>query len=65
MKSTRRLLAHEPLENRQLLTASAAGEPVADFSLIDVNSTSPTFDQFVSPRDYEGTTTAWYLMRSW
>ena len=67
MKKKRRVLRHEPLEHRQLLHSGglAAGEPVADFSLVDVNATSGTFNEFVSPRDYEGGTTAWYMMRSW
>lgn len=35
--------------------------PVADFSLTDVNATSPRFDTPVSPRDYIGRVTAWYF----
>lgn len=60
-----RPLRHEVLENRQLLDASGvgAGEPVADFMLNDVNSTSPTFGTNVSPGDFEGTT-AWYFIHS-
>ena len=60
-----RLLHHEPLESRQLLDASgiAAGEPVAEFSLLDVNPTSPTYNQRVSTSDFEGTT-AWYFIHS-
>ena len=69
MKSShfQRYLAHEALENRLLLDASGfgAGEPVEDFSLLDVNATSPTYNQKVSPRDFDGVTTAWYLTRSW
>lgn len=34
---------------------------VPDFSLLDVNSTSPSFDTKVSPRDHVGQVTAWYF----
>jgi hypothetical protein len=34
---------------------------VPDFLLLDVNSSSPTFDQDVSPRDSLGLITAWYF----
>jgi hypothetical protein len=34
---------------------------VADFSRHDVNSTSPTFDTDVSPRDHLGSVSAWYF----
>ena len=34
---------------------------VPDFSLKDVNSTSPTFDQAVSPRDHLEKVSAWYF----
>ena len=34
---------------------------VPDFSLTDVNETSPTFEQEVSPRDHEGHVTAFYF----
>jgi len=63
---SQRFLRHEALENRSLLDASglAAGEPIDDFLLLDVNATSPSFNQSVSPRDFEGQTTAWYLIRS-
>ena len=65
----------EKLENRTLLHASnlfvdetvSEGEPyeiVADFSLLDVNPTSPTFNQTVSPRDYDQGVSAWYFGRS-
>ena len=39
----------------------AGSQPVADFSLVDVNTTSPRFDTPVSPRDYIGRVTAWYF----
>ena len=34
---------------------------VPDFSLKDVNSTSPTFDEAVSPRDHLEKVSAWYF----
>ncbi len=37
------------------------GEPVPDFSLEDVNPSSPTGGQPVSPRDHIGVTSAWYF----
>lgn len=61
-----RRLRHEALESRQLLHGGgvgAAGEPVDDFALADVNPTSPTFGQNVSPSQYSGTT-AWYFIHS-
>lgn len=62
-----RFLHHESLEDRQLLDGhglAAAGEPVAEFSLLDVNPTSPRFNESVSPSDYSGQTTAWYFIHS-
>ena len=40
-----------------------ASPPVAapDFALPDVNATSPTFNQTVSPRDYLQKVSAWYF----
>jgi len=40
------------------------GDPVPDFSLPDVNETSPRFPELVSPRDYLGGVSAWYFGRS-
>ena len=47
---------------------SYAGSPaesiagmVPDFSLIDVNSTSSTYQQVVSPRDYLKQVSGWYF----
>ena len=63
----KRLLRHETLEDRKLLDAgglAAAGEPVGDFQLIDVNATSPSFNQGVSPRDFQGQASAWYFIHS-
>ncbi len=61
-----RTLRHEVLESRQLLDASgllaaAEGEPLPDFSLVDVNQTSASYNQTISPRDYIGQTAAWYF----
>ena len=65
----------EILENRTLLHASSLvsddlgseGEPyeiVPDFSLVDVNPTSDTFNQTISPRDFDQGISAWYFGRS-
>ena len=61
----------ESLEPRQMLhgsdllaaEATAEGEDqlVADFSLIDVNPNSATYNQAVSPRDFLGGVSAWYF----
>ena len=72
-RSVRRVFL-ERLETRQLLhggdlvvaaefTDVAEGEPgqVADFSLIDVNPNSATYNQPISPRDYLGQISAWYF----
>ena len=34
---------------------------VPDFALLDVNETSQTYDQLVSPRDYLQQVSAWYF----
>ena len=68
-------LIHESLERRDLLTTVADVVPaevaegegenaLPDFSLVDVNSTSSTFNQSVSPRDYLGEVSAWYFGHS-
>ena len=73
MKSfTHKVLFIERLETRQVLSNVAfdamipegEGELVADFQLVDVNPTSPTFNQNVSPRDYLGQVSAWYFGHS-
>jgi hypothetical protein len=46
----------EELEARQL-----AADMVSDFILTDVNPTSSTYGQSVSPRDYQGQVSAWYF----
>lgn len=67
-KSPRRF---ERLEDRRLLTAApedwgafaaeGEGPPMPDFALIDVNQTSATYNQTVSPRDYLDQVTGWYF----
>ena len=37
------------------------GKRAPDFSLLDVNSTSTTYDEDVSPRDEVGRVSAWYF----
>ena len=69
MSKRGRSLRHEELETRQLLDASgllaaAEGEPLPDFSLVDVNETSASYNQSISPRDYTGQTSAWYFGHS-
>ena len=59
-----RLRAFESLESRHLLAADLMGSAevqVADFALVDVNSTSSFADQSVSPRDFMGQISAWYF----
>lgn len=43
---------------------SQPSAPVADFLLLDVNPSSVTFDQPVSPRDYLMRVSAWYFGHS-
>ena len=64
-KNWRRPLV-ETLELRNLLAATgspqvAENELVTDFALLDVNPTSSTYNQTVSPRDYLGQVSAWYF----
>ena len=66
-----RRLRVEALEPRQMLHGAdyglaalpAEGEavPVADFSLTDTNTTSPTSGQDVSPRDFLNQVSGWYF----
>jgi len=42
-------------------SGSSTAGPVPDFLLMDVNDTSPTFDQEVSPRDYLTKVSGWYF----
>ena len=45
-------------------TAPPIGEIVTDFSLTDVNATSATVSQAISPRDYLEKVSAWYFGQS-
>jgi len=62
-------LVVESLESRTLLHggtidgvfAEGEGDMVPDFALVDVNETSDRFDEMVSPRDYLGQVSGWYL----
>jgi hypothetical protein len=40
---------------------AAGGEVVSDFTLMDVNSTSATYAQPVSPRDFLQQVSGWYF----
>ncbi len=42
-------------------SAAAGDEMVPDFALMDVNSTSSTYGQPVSPRDYLQQVSGWYF----
>ena len=60
------MLKLELLETRRFLDGSglgAAGEPAPDFSLMDVNPTSPTYNQSVQLSSAPGNT-AIYFTRS-
>ena len=35
-----------------------------DGALLDVNATSPTFNQYILPEDFEGLVSAWYFGNS-
>ena len=50
----------EMLEDR-LMLAGAGLSAQPDFHLQDVNTTSASFDQAVSPRDYLQEVSAWYF----
>ena len=65
----RRRPSLESLEFRHMLAAATAPMAesvgrVADFALLDVNLTSATYNQTVSPRDYLGQVSAWYFGHS-
>ncbi len=55
--NSRKPLGAEPLEDRLMMT-------VPDFSLLDVNTTSPTYMQAVSPRQFMGQVSGWYFGHS-
>lgn len=50
------LLGAEPIAE-----AEGEGQPAPDFALLDVNPTSATYNQTVSPRDYRQTISGWYF----
>ena len=43
------------------LGGEGEGAPQPDFSLADVNATSTSFEQNISPRDYQGQVSGWYF----
>jgi len=50
-----------------LLGCEAVGDPDPSYregALLDVNDTSPTFNQYVLPEDYSGFISAWYFGHS-
>jgi len=47
--------------SRGLVASTLAVDPVGDFSLPDVNDTSPRSAQEISPRDYMHQVTAYYF----
>ena len=63
----KRPLKFESLEGRTMLTSllplggEGEGAPQPDFSLADVNATSTSFEQNISPRDYQGQVSGWYF----
>ncbi len=67
LRPSRRLgEGYETLEPRRLLYAAVAegegvGEIAADFSLVDLNPTSHTYNQPISPRDYLNGASLWYF----
>ncbi len=64
MSKMYRRLAFETLDSRVLFHAAPAGEPaepLANFSLVDVNPNSSSFNQSVSPAQYEGRVSAWFF----
>jgi hypothetical protein len=44
--------------------ADSGADMVPDFALVDVNPTSSTYGQNVSPRDYVGQISGWYFVHS-
>jgi len=46
------------------VAAEGEGEAMPDFVLSDVNQTSPTYNNDVSPRDYLGQVSGWYFTYS-
>ena len=71
-RSRRLARGYEQLEARTLLHAAAGdlpegegiGATVPDFSLVDSNPSSPTYNQAVSPRDFLSQASLWYYGHS-
>ena len=40
------------------------GEAVPEFELVDLNPTSPTAGEVISPSDFRGQVSAWYFTHS-
>jgi hypothetical protein len=64
-----RKLTTELLERREMMYGIAAlaegeGTVAPDFHLVDVNTTSATYNQQVSPRDFLNKVSAWYFIHS-
>ena len=51
----------EPALSEVSTTRVVAAGAVSDFSLVDLNDTSPRFDEPVSPRDYLTKVSGWYF----
>lgn len=70
-RRVQRSLRVESLEPRQMLhggpadltslAAEAESAPMPDFALVDVNPSSATADQEVSPRDFLNQVSGWYF----
>lgn len=54
----------EQVENPTAKAGTSTSTVEADFSLQDVNESSPTFGQVVSPRDYLEQVSGWYFGRA-
>ncbi|MFK7738483.1 MAG: hypothetical protein AB8B50_20830 [Pirellulaceae bacterium] len=71
LKQVGRRLRVEMLETRRVLDGAGwsvfpegEGASVPDFTLEDVNATSASYEQSVSPRDYLEQVSAWYFGHS-
>ena len=56
-----RILADSGIGDGSVFEGITIGAIVPDFTLPDINPTSPSFNQIISPRDYQGTVSAWYF----
>jgi hypothetical protein len=59
-----RILADSGIGNGSVFEGITIGAIVPDFTLPDINPTSPSFNQIISPSDYQGTVSAWYFGHS-